>query len=77
MYKICVFLTHLSLQEEYDQLSQKIEEAVNKSAPFELTDAEFVVFSNIERKNHPTIIKVQLIRTTVPFFLFSYLLKAS
>lgn len=44
-------------QDEYEKLSCKIKEAVQKSAPpFDLT-GEFAEFSNIERKNHPTIIK--------------------
>ncbi|KAK9284121.1 hypothetical protein L1049_023288 [Liquidambar formosana] len=45
------------MKEEYDELCRKIEEAVQKSKPCDLT-GDFAVFSNIERKNHPSIIKV-------------------
>ncbi|KAL7218915.1 hypothetical protein ACSBR2_012059 [Camellia fascicularis] len=42
---------------EYEKLSQKIEDASKRSQPCELT-GDFADFSNIQRKNHPTIIKV-------------------
>ncbi|XP_057953477.1 cellulose synthase-like protein B4 [Malania oleifera] len=45
------------MKDEYEQLCQKVEAASQKPTPFDLT-GEFEVFSNIERKNHPTIIKV-------------------
>ncbi|KAM1429458.1 hypothetical protein ACFX2I_045655 [Malus domestica] len=47
------------LKDEYEQLSRKIEDAVGKSIPFDVSQ-DFAVFSNIERNNHPTIIKVLL-----------------
>ncbi|CAL0303965.1 unnamed protein product [Lupinus luteus] len=47
----------LEMKEMYDDLSRKIEEASNKSNPWQL-DGEFAVFSNTDRKNHPTIIRV-------------------
>ncbi|CAN6574259.1 unnamed protein product [Malus baccata var. baccata] len=45
------------LKDEYEQLSRKIEDAVGNSIPFDVSQ-DFAVFSNIERNNHPTIIKV-------------------
>ncbi|KAE8075660.1 hypothetical protein FH972_014354 [Carpinus fangiana] len=42
---------------EYEQLCHKIEDASQKSGPFDFT-GEFAEFSNVERKNHSTIIKV-------------------
>ncbi|XP_028071915.1 cellulose synthase-like protein H1 [Camellia sinensis] len=42
---------------EYEKLSQKIEDASRRSQPCELT-GDFADFSNIQRNNHPTIIKV-------------------
>ena len=47
----------LNLQEEYEHLTRKIEDAARKSIPCQL-DGEFAAFSNSERTNHPTIIKV-------------------
>uniref|UniRef100_A0A5B6ZN97 Cellulose synthase-like protein H1 n=1 Tax=Davidia involucrata TaxID=16924 RepID=A0A5B6ZN97_DAVIN len=46
-----------NMKDEYEQLTQKIEDASKRSVPCDLT-GEFAVFSNIERRNHPTIIKV-------------------
>ena len=51
-----LFVFHL-LQDEYELLCHKIEDASQKSRPCDFT-GEFAEFSNIERKNHPTIIKV-------------------
>ncbi|KAL5573383.1 hypothetical protein UlMin_022980 [Ulmus minor] len=46
------------MKDEYEKLCCKIEEAVQKSAvPCDL-GSEFEVFSNVEPRNHPTIIKV-------------------
>ena len=42
-----------------DQHSHKIEDAVQKSVPSDF-NGEFAEFSNIERRNHPAIIKVTL-----------------
>ncbi|GMP53950.1 hypothetical protein CsSME_00019258 [Camellia sinensis var. sinensis] len=42
---------------EYEKLSQKIEDASRRSQPCELT-GDFADFSNIQRNNHPTKIKV-------------------
>ncbi|KAE8075652.1 hypothetical protein FH972_014346 [Carpinus fangiana] len=42
---------------EYGQLCHKIEDATQKSMPCDFT-GEFAEFSNVDRKNHPTIIKV-------------------
>ncbi|XP_019448917.1 PREDICTED: cellulose synthase-like protein H1 isoform X1 [Lupinus angustifolius] len=47
----------LEMKEMYDDLSRKIEEASHKSNSWQL-DGEFAVFSNTDRKNHPTIIRV-------------------
>lgn len=44
------------------QLNRKIEDAVGKSIPFDLSE-DFSPFSNIERNNHPTIIKVSTVNT--------------
>lgn len=45
------------VQSDYEELKRKIEEAAKKSLPFPLT-GEFAEFSNIERGNHPSIVKV-------------------
>ncbi|XP_019453796.1 PREDICTED: cellulose synthase-like protein H1 isoform X2 [Lupinus angustifolius] len=47
----------LWMKEKYDNLCRKIEEASRKSIPWQ-PDGEFAVFSNTDRKNHPTIIRV-------------------
>ncbi|KAA8524718.1 hypothetical protein F0562_011141 [Nyssa sinensis] len=44
------------MKDEYEHLSQKIEDAAKKSVSCDFAD-KFDVFSNIERRNHPTIIK--------------------
>ncbi|XP_027339836.1 cellulose synthase-like protein B4 isoform X2 [Abrus precatorius] len=49
----------LRIKDMYDNLCQKIEDMTRKPIPFKL-DGEFVVFSNIEQRNHPSIIKVIL-----------------
>ncbi|KAK9924515.1 hypothetical protein M0R45_032880 [Rubus argutus] len=47
------------VKDEYEQLSNKIEDAVRKSInPSDIIESDFSVFSNIQRNNHPTIIKV-------------------
>ncbi|KAJ7981274.1 Cellulose synthase [Quillaja saponaria] len=46
-----------TIKDEYEHLCRKIENVVKNSPPFD-GDGEFAVFSNTERKNHPTIIKV-------------------
>ncbi|KAJ8627830.1 hypothetical protein MRB53_021137 [Persea americana] len=45
------------MKSDYEELKRKIEEAAKKSLPFPLT-GEFAEFSNIERGNHPSIVKV-------------------
>ncbi|OMO88928.1 Cellulose synthase [Corchorus olitorius] len=45
------------MKAEYEELCLKIEAASRKSVPCELR-GEFAVFSNVERSNHPTIIKI-------------------
>ncbi|KAI8012702.1 Cellulose synthase-like protein B3 [Camellia lanceoleosa] len=45
------------MKDEYEMLSKKIEEAAQRSIPCELA-GDFADFSNIQRKHHPTIIKV-------------------
>ncbi|XP_042519700.1 cellulose synthase-like protein H1 isoform X2 [Macadamia integrifolia] len=45
------------IKNEYEELSQRIEEAAQKPIPCDLT-GEFEAFSNIEHGNHPSIIKV-------------------
>ncbi|KAE8075655.1 hypothetical protein FH972_014349 [Carpinus fangiana] len=45
------------MKDEYELLCHKIEDAAQKSRPCDFT-GEFAEFSNVERKNHPTIIKV-------------------
>ncbi|KAM7503654.1 hypothetical protein LguiB_002558 [Lonicera macranthoides] len=44
-------------KDEYAQLCQKIENASQKSVPCDL-NGEFAAFADVERRNHPTIIKV-------------------
>ncbi|XP_062009435.1 putative pentatricopeptide repeat-containing protein At1g10330 isoform X5 [Rosa rugosa] len=45
--------------DEYEQLSSKIEDAVRKSInPSDIIECDFSVFSNVQRNDHPTIIKV-------------------
>ncbi|KAL3714737.1 hypothetical protein ACJRO7_006612 [Eucalyptus globulus] len=48
-----------TMKDEYDKLSEKIEDASQGSVPSNFT-GEFAAFSNTERKNHPTIIKIIL-----------------
>ncbi|XP_004287960.1 PREDICTED: cellulose synthase-like protein H1 [Fragaria vesca subsp. vesca] len=49
------------LKDEYEKLSRKIEDAVLKSInPSDMIECDFSVFSNIQRNDHPTIIKVVL-----------------
>lgn len=45
------------MKDEYEELASKINEADEKSIDRNLS-GDFAAFSNIERKNHPTIIKV-------------------
>nr|GLL23019.1 cellulose synthase-like protein H1 [Ipomoea trifida] len=45
------------MKDEYSKLCRKIEEASEESVSHELID-EFSVFANIDRRHHPTIIKV-------------------
>ncbi|KAL0001659.1 hypothetical protein SO802_015440 [Lithocarpus litseifolius] len=45
------------MKDEYERLSCKIEDAVHKSVPCDLS-GDFAEFSNVEHKNHSTIIKV-------------------
>jgi hypothetical protein len=52
MIRLCV-----SLQDMYDNLSQKMEDVTRNSASFQF-EGEFAVFSNTEKRNHPSIIKV-------------------
>ncbi|KAI4322518.1 hypothetical protein L6164_022204 [Bauhinia variegata] len=47
----------LQMKGEYEKLSHKIAAVSRKPIPFEL-DREFAVFSDTERRNHSTIIKV-------------------
>ncbi|KAJ1381428.1 Cellulose synthase [Sesbania bispinosa] len=49
----------LRMKDMYDNLSRKIEDAARKPIPCQL-DEEFAVFSNTQRTNHPTIIKVAI-----------------
>ncbi|KAL2331853.1 hypothetical protein Fmac_019434 [Flemingia macrophylla] len=49
----------LLMKDMYYSLSQKIQEVTHETYPFQL-DAEFAVFKNTDRRNHPTIIKVIL-----------------
>ncbi|KAG5545605.1 hypothetical protein RHGRI_017931 [Rhododendron griersonianum] len=51
------FCKKYSIQDEYEQLSQKIEDAAKGSIPCELT-GEFADFMNIQRRNHASIVKV-------------------
>ena len=52
------------MQEEYEQLSSKIQNAAQKSIPCQLM-GEFAVFSQTQARNHPTIIKVTLTLTFI------------
>ncbi|XP_045806914.1 cellulose synthase-like protein H1 [Trifolium pratense] len=47
----------LTMKEEYEKLSGKIQNASQKSIPCQLM-GEFAVFSQTQARNHPTIIKV-------------------
>ncbi|XP_059658227.1 cellulose synthase-like protein B4 isoform X3 [Cornus florida] len=47
----------IKMKDAYEQLSQKVEDAATRSLPCDLT-GDFAVFSNIDRRNHQTIIKV-------------------
>ncbi|KAJ0111152.1 hypothetical protein Patl1_01976 [Pistacia atlantica] len=48
----------LLLQDEYDEFSPKIEAAARKSFPSSDLTCELAVFSNMECRNHSTIVKV-------------------
>ena len=48
------------MQEEYEKLKQKIEEATEGTVPFECT-GEFAAFANADKSDHPSIIKVLLL----------------
>ncbi|KAF8016705.1 hypothetical protein BT93_H2048 [Corymbia citriodora subsp. variegata] len=48
-----------TMKDEYEQLSRKIEDASKGSVPSNFT-GEFAAFSNAERRNHSTIIKIIL-----------------
>ena len=48
------------LQEEYEKLEQKIEEATEGTVPFECT-GEYAAFANTDKRDHPSIIKVLLL----------------
>ncbi|XP_042479359.1 cellulose synthase-like protein H1 isoform X2 [Macadamia integrifolia] len=58
------------IKNEYVQLCHKIEEAVQKGVPCELT-GEFAGFSGIERRNHAGIVKTRVsgVITNSPFML--------
>nr|GMC77088.1 cellulose synthase-like protein H1 [Ipomoea batatas] len=58
------------MKDEYSNLSRKIEEASQDSLPQELT-GEFSVFANIDRRDHPTIVKTRVsgVMTNAPFML--------
>ncbi|KAK7324810.1 hypothetical protein VNO77_28665 [Canavalia gladiata] len=47
------------MKDMYDHLSQKIQDVIRKPVP-SFVDGEFGVFSNTDRRNHPSIIKVIL-----------------
>ncbi|AES67199.2 putative cellulose synthase (UDP-forming) [Medicago truncatula] len=49
----------LKMKDMYDNLSHKIEDVTRNSASFQF-EGEFAVFSNTEKRNHPSIIKVIL-----------------
>jgi hypothetical protein len=53
----CLFVFLYNLQEEYEKLGGKIQNASQKSIPCQLM-GEFAVFSHTQARNHPTIIKV-------------------
>ncbi|KAJ6390211.1 hypothetical protein OIU77_024432 [Salix suchowensis] len=46
------------MKDEYEELASKINDANKKSIDWNLSSGDFAAFSNIERKNHPAIIKV-------------------
>nr|GMD70102.1 cellulose synthase-like protein H1 [Ipomoea batatas] len=51
------FCKKYNIADEYSKLCEKIEEASEESISYELID-EFSVFTNIDRRDHPAIIKV-------------------
>ncbi|KAF9688280.1 hypothetical protein SADUNF_Sadunf02G0181200 [Salix dunnii] len=50
-----------SEEDEYEELASKINDANKKSIDWNLS-GDFAAFSNIERKNHPTIIKTDVLQ---------------
>ncbi|XP_050206570.1 cellulose synthase-like protein B3 [Mercurialis annua] len=46
------------IKDEYEKFSRKIKDASLKFIPLDSKTADFNIFSNIDRRNHPTIIKV-------------------
>ncbi|KAG6750078.1 hypothetical protein POTOM_047156 [Populus tomentosa] len=61
---------HNKMKDEYEELASKIKDAVEKSMEWDLI-GDFAIFSNMERKNHPTIIKTRVsgLMTNAPFML--------
>ncbi|KAJ4976417.1 hypothetical protein NE237_001523 [Protea cynaroides] len=59
-----------NIKNEYEQLCNRIEEAVQKGVPCDLT-GEFADFSGINRRNHPSIVKTRVsgVMTNSPFIL--------
>lgn len=74
-YKIIQIKVHFvgKLQDEYKQLCEKIEDASSQEAEACDFTGDFAVFSNIERKNHPTIIKVFLYLLISLYFILFFL----
>ncbi|GLT35370.1 hypothetical protein SLA2020_098300 [Shorea laevis] len=47
----------VKMKEKYEQLREKIENAAKMSTPLDET-GELAVFAEVERRNHPTIVKI-------------------
>lgn len=54
-----VFVIIFNLQDEYENLCQKIEDAVQHSVPLDIS-GDYAAFSHLETNNHPTVIKVAI-----------------
>lgn len=53
------FVIIFNLQDEYENLCQKIEDAVQHSVPLDIS-GDYAAFAHIETNNHPTVIKVAI-----------------
>ncbi|KAF3780515.1 putative mixed-linked glucan synthase 7 [Nymphaea thermarum] len=69
---LCIFTdTSIFPKRAYEELAKKIAEAARKSIPDEFSGEEFSDFSQVEKRNHPSIVKTRVsgVMTSAPFML--------